>query len=74
VNKFSKSIADPKEEILLIFRRNGLTMSRFAEELGVHTSAVSQWFSGKSTSARIEAAATKRAEELVRRRPEVNRG
>jgi predicted transcriptional regulator len=66
VKSFSDSVADrSREEIYIIFRRAGYTMTQFAEELGVYPSAVSQWFSGKSESARIYAAAQKKASELA---------
>lgn len=54
-----------RTEIRKVFRRHKGAVARLAEQLGVTHSAVSIWLSGRSKSARIAAAAERRALELL---------
>jgi len=69
VKPFSESVADlNRDEIFMLFRGAGYTMTEFAQELNVYPSAISQWFSGKTTSERIDAAARRKAAEFMKKR------
>ena len=48
-----------------VFRRHFGESARLARELQVSRTTISRWFRGHIVSARIEAAVTKRAKELI---------
>jgi transcriptional regulator with XRE-family HTH domain len=54
-----------RRELRRIFKRNRGAQAQLARELGLNAAIISQWFSGGFRSARIEAAARKRAAELL---------
>lgn len=50
-----------------VFRRNFGEAAKLARELGLQRQTVSRWFRGHVVSARINAAARQRAQELLER-------
>ncbi len=56
-----------RHEIRSLFRKHHGAAASLAQELGVTASMVSRWLKGKTDSARVEEAAQKRAQEILKR-------
>lgn len=54
-----------RRQIYRLFLRHDYNQARVCEALGVYSSAVAQWFSGKSNSRRIDEFVRKKAAELL---------